>query len=79
MSARRADDVSRLREAIVAHFQQNVIETELFLPWSAQQHRGDIFASCEVLSERADGDGAYLSVRAEPGVIERMRDKLAVR
>ena len=69
----------RLREAIVAFFQKDVVETELFLPWSAQQLRGEVFASCEVQGERADADGAYLSVRAAPGVIERLREKLAVR
>ena len=79
LSARRAEDVSRLREAIVAHFQQGVVDTELFLPWSAQQLRGEIFASCEVLGERADGDGAYLQIRAESSVVERIRDKLAAR
>jgi GTPase len=79
VSARRSEDVSRLREAIVAIFQENVVETELFLPWSAQQLRGEIFASCEVLGERADADGAHLSVRADPGVIERMREKLEAR
>ncbi len=79
VSARRAEDVSRLREAIVAYFQKNVVEAELFLPWSAQQLRGEIFASCEVVGERADADGAYLSVRADPGVIERLREKLAAR
>jgi GTP-binding protein HflX len=53
------DDVARLREAIVAFFQQDLVEAELFLPWSAQQLRGEIFASCEVLEERADEDGAF--------------------
>src|SRR6476660_4757442 len=46
MSARRPDDVAKLRQAIVAFFQQNLVEAELFLPWSAQQLRGGIYASC---------------------------------
>ena len=79
ISARRPDDVAILRAAIVAFFQKNVTETELFLPWSAQQLRGEIFASCEVLEERADGDGAYLRLRAEPQTIERLREKLGAR
>ena len=65
MSARRADDVSMLREAIVEFFRQDQVEAELFLPWSAQQSRGEIFATCEVLEERADEDGAFLRVRGE--------------
>jgi GTP-binding protein HflX len=37
MSARRHDDIAQLRQAIVAFFQRDLIEAELFLPWSAQQ------------------------------------------
>ncbi len=65
MSARRADDIALLRETIIRFFQQGLVEVELFLPWSAQQGRNEIFANCEVLEERADGDGAYLRVRGE--------------
>ena len=36
MSARRPDDVARLHRAIVDFFQRNLVEAELFLPWSAQ-------------------------------------------
>ena len=47
MSAKREGDVARLREAIVAFFQRELVETELFLPWSAQKLRGEIGrASC---------------------------------
>jgi GTP-binding protein HflX len=72
MSARRGEDVTRLRAAIVGFFQKGLVETELFLPWSAQQQRGRIFASCEVLEERADEDGAFLRVRGERAAVERL-------
>ena len=65
MSARVSQDVAKLREAIVAFFQRDRIEAEVFLPWSAQQKRGEIFACCEVLEERADGEGAFLRIRGE--------------
>jgi GTPase len=71
MSARNAADVGRLREALIGFFRQDLVETELFLPWSAQQVRGEIFASCEVVSERSDDLGAYLTVRADDAVISR--------
>src|SRR5687767_9447413 len=75
MSARREGDVARLREAIVAFFQRGMVEAELFLPWSAQSLRGEIFASCKVLEERADGEGAFLRVRGEPQAVKRLRDQ----
>ena len=76
MSARRADDVGLLREAIVAFFQQGLVEANLFLPWSAQQQRGAIFASCEVLEERADAEGAFLRVRGEREAVQGLREQL---
>jgi GTP-binding protein HflX len=78
MSARREGDIGRLREAIRAFFQRNLIEAELFLPWSAQKMRGQIFATCTVLEERADGEGAFLRVRGEPEDVERLREQFAL-
>lgn len=75
ISARREGDIARLHEAIVAFFRQNLIEAELFLPWSAQKARGEIFSSCEVLEERADNEGALLRVRGEPETVNRLREQ----
>src|SRR5216684_3318932 len=76
MSAKREGDVARLREAIVAFFQRNLVEAELFLPWSAQKLRGQIFATCTVLEERPDAEGTVLRVRGEPEAVERLREQL---
>jgi GTP-binding protein HflX len=77
MSARRPDDVAKLRQAIVAFFQQNLVEAELFLPWSAQQLRGGIYASCQVLEEYSDSEGAFFRVRGEPNVVENLREQFS--
>ncbi|MBI4985251.1 MAG: GTPase HflX [Rhodocyclales bacterium] len=69
MSARRHDDVALLHQATVAFFRQDLVEAELFLPWSAQKLRGEIFARCEVIDERADEEGAFLSVRGERATV----------
>jgi GTP-binding protein HflX len=73
MSARREGDVAKLREAIAAFFEQGLVEAELFLPWSAQNLRGEIFASCKVLEERSDGEGAFLRVRGDAEAVKRLR------
>jgi GTP-binding protein HflX len=75
MSARRAEDVARLRDEIIAFFRQDQVEAELFLPWSAQQSRGEIFASCEVLEERADEDGAFLCVRGAKDAVAALNSR----
>jgi GTP-binding protein HflX len=76
MSARHADDVARLREAIIGFFRQDQVEAEIFLPWSAQQQRGQIFATCEVLDERADESGATLRVRGERATVLALAEQL---
>jgi GTPase len=77
MSARRADDVAKLRQAIVAFFQQDLVEAELFLPWSAQQLRGAIYANCQVLEETSDNEGAIFRVRGEPNAVKNLREQFS--
>ena len=77
MSARRPDEVAQLRQTIIAFFQQDLVEEELFLPWSAQQLRGEIYANCQVLDERGDGDGAFFRVRGEAETLAHLRDQFA--
>ena len=76
MSARRPDEVATLHAAIVATFSHQLVNAELFLPWSAQQLRGQIYANCTVQEERADGDGAFFRVRGESAAIARLREQL---
>ena len=77
MSARRPDEIATLRQTIIAFFRQDLVEAELFLPWSAQQLRGQIYASCEVLDEHADGDGAFFRVRGDASAIDALREQLS--
>lgn len=76
MSARRPDDVAKLHQAIVAFFQKDLLEVELFLPWTGQQLRGEIYANCQVLNERSDNDGAFFLVRGESGTINNLLEKV---
>ncbi len=77
MSARRSEDVAKLHQTIVAFFQRDRVEGEIFLPWSAQQLRGEIFARCEVLEERADEAGAFLRIRGESAVVKDLCERFA--
>ena len=75
MSARRPDDVAKLHRTIVAFCQKDLVEAELLLPWSAQQLRAELYANCEVLEERAEGDGAIFRVRGEHNTLESLREQ----
>ena len=75
MSARRPEDVAKLHKLIVEFFHQDLVEDEIFLPWSAQQLRSEIYANCKVLEERADEEGAFFRIRGEPSVLKRLRER----
>src|SRR5690348_5611831 len=79
MSAKREGDIARLREAIAGFFQKSLVEAEIYLPWSAQKERGQIFSTCTVLEERADNDGAFLRVRGEPEAVRRLHEQFGRR
>ena len=76
MSAINPADVARMHKAIMAFFRKRLVKAELFLPWSAQQLRGDLFACCEVLEEGADEHGASFRVRGEKQDIEALRERI---
>lgn len=69
--------MARLHGIIVSFFQKDLIEAELFLPWSAQQLRKDIYAQCQVIEERADEAGAWFRVKGEAEALEKLRETFA--
>ena len=77
MSARRPEDIANLRHVIITFFQQDMIEAELFLPWSSQQLRGEIYSNCQVLEERSDNDGATFRVRGQPNAVKSLQDQFS--
>ncbi len=78
LSARNVNDVATLRAAILAFFQKDLIEASIFLPWTAQKRRGEIFATCEVLEEHADGEGAFFRIRGEPDTVNALSEQLGI-
>jgi GTP-binding protein HflX len=76
LSAQREEDIKNLHQTIMQFFQKDLIESEIFLPWSAQELRGEIFASCAVLEERADAAGAFFRLRSTPDIVAKL-SKLA--
>jgi GTP-binding protein HflX len=77
MSARRPDNVAKLHQKIVEFFQQDLVETEIFLPWAAQQLRGEIYSNCQVLEERTENDGTFFRLLSESDVAKNLSEKLS--
>ncbi len=76
LSARSTDDLDTLRTALRTHFSAQLVEDELRVGWDQQAMRGEIFASCQVLSERADEDASWFMVKTAPEVLTRLRARL---
>ncbi|WP_437872528.1 GTPase HflX [Sorangium sp. So ce363] len=77
LSAKIPDDVAALREAIIAFFEQSMVEAELLLPYAKQGLIGEIYENARVLSEEYDDVGGRLSVRAHAAALDRLRSLLA--
>jgi GTP-binding protein HflX len=76
LSAVDKDDIAKLHKTIRAFFGKRLVKAELFLPWSAQHLRGELFAVCQVLGERADTEGAHFSVRGERKDLDGLRERI---
>jgi len=77
LSARDPADVARLRARIVAYFQRDMVEAELFVPYARQRVVGEAHACAEVLAATHDEHGTRLRLRATPEVLARLRGALA--
>jgi len=67
LSAKRKDDVARLRQAILDAFAADMVEREIRVPYDQQARRGEIFAACQVLGERYEDDAVIFRVKAPRG------------
>jgi GTP-binding protein HflX len=78
MSAKTPADVAQLRELIVAHFDQHLMEeAELVVPYGRERLVSEIHASSRVLEETYDERGASMRLRAVPAALARFRQALA--
>jgi GTP-binding protein HflX len=73
LSARRPEDVARLRARLLGFFTRDLVEGEVSVPYDRQQLRGEIFEACEVLGERYEETAVVFRVRAHPALLERLR------
>lgn len=78
MSARNPADVVTMHQKIVDFFQQDLIETEVLVPWSMQKLRGELYEKCQVLEERADNDGAIFKILTAPDILSNIKIQLGI-
>jgi GTP-binding protein HflX len=77
LSAHSVEDVSALRDTVIAFFEASMVEDVLVLPYAKQGLIGEVYESARVVSEEYDEHGRVLKVRGLPGAIARLQRSLA--
>ncbi|MBI1944867.1 MAG: GTPase HflX [Deltaproteobacteria bacterium] len=77
LSALSPPDVKRLHELIVEHFEHDMEETTLLVPFTRQNVLGSVREHARVVKEDWDEDGARLLVRAPKEHLDKLRALLA--
>ena len=77
LSAVSPEDVARLRETLVAFFENEMVDERLVVPYAKQALLGEVYASARVVAEDYDEAGRVLTVRALPAAIARLRRTFA--
>ncbi|APR86543.1 GTP-binding protein related to HflX [Minicystis rosea] len=72
LSAKRPEDVSALRDTIIAFFEASMIDGELRVPYAKQKLVTEVYEAARVLSEEYDEAGACLKVKAHPAALARL-------
>lgn len=76
MSALRLEDVAALHARVVAFFEREMVDAELFVPYQKQRLVHTIHEACRVMSEAHDEIGTRLSVRAAETLVEELRQTI---
>ena len=77
ISSQSVEDVTALRETIIAYFEAAMVEEQLMLPYTKQALLSDVYANAYVLSEDYDTAGCILRIRGLPGAIARLQRALS--
>jgi GTPase len=76
MSARSADDVSRLHARITQFFEEGMEEEEFLIPYDAQRHVAMLHERSRVLGEQYGDEGTRVRVKAPPSILGHLRREI---
>jgi GTP-binding protein HflX len=76
LSAKRPEDVAKLRELLIERFIGKLEEVELDIPWTHQRVIHMIHERTTVLAESHHDDGTRVRLRAPSGIVEELREAL---
>jgi GTP-binding protein HflX len=77
LSTRDEEDLKMLRAKIMSYFESQMIDEDLFIPYTAQGIIGDVRAKMRVLSESYNEKGMILKVRSPVELLSQVKKKIA--
>ncbi|WP_415062142.1 GTPase HflX [Bdellovibrio sp.] len=78
MSSLNPEDVASLRLHLIKHFENAMVDQDLFIPYDVQGAIGEIRGKIRVLGESYDNRGVTLKVRAHMEDIARIRTRYGI-
>lgn len=76
ISTRNKEDLKILRDKIMSYFEDDMIDEDIFVPYSVNGVVGEIRSKMRVLSEAYDENGVTFTVRSSPEKISQIQKKL---
>ncbi|MBK7977369.1 MAG: GTPase HflX [Deltaproteobacteria bacterium] len=73
LSAKRSGDVARLRDRVLEFFEREMVDGDVFVPYTKGRWVSEVHARCRVLAESYEADGTRMTVRTHAAELERLR------
>jgi GTPase len=78
LSTRNKEDLGVLREILLTHFEGEMIDADLFVPYQTQGAIGEVRREMRVLEESFNPEGVELRVRARPEALAKFKRKFSL-
>ena len=78
MSAKNPEDIAALRLKLVGYFETDMVDADVFIPYTVQGAIGELRAKLRVLEESYDENGTLYKVRGHAETIERIKARFGL-
>jgi len=79
LSAKNPQDVVDLRARLIAHFEDDMVDEDIFIPYTTQGAVGELRGKWRVLGESYNEGGVTFKVRARPEEITRLKERFGLK
>jgi GTPase len=76
VSTKSTKDMARLRELLIGFFEEDMVDDEVFVPYTSSGGVGLLRSKMRVLGERHNEQGTYFQVRARTETLTKLREQL---